>query len=70
MSPSKGIVAILILLFGVGVVLAVVFLTRKVEEPSKNFSLSLFTESSCSQFQIRKSDFLLVFHNFLVENTN
>ena len=50
----KGIVAILILLVGVGVVLAVVFLTRKVEEPSKNFSLSLFTESSCSQFRIRK----------------
>ena len=35
LSPSKGIVAILILLVGVGVVLAVVFLTQKVEEPSK-----------------------------------
>ena len=37
LSPSKGIVAILILLVGVGVVLAVVFLTRKEEEPSKIF---------------------------------
>ena len=37
LTPSKGILAILVVFISIGVILAIVFLTRTENEPSKGF---------------------------------